>query len=116
MLSGLDILRALRRDGYEPRHPLWVGAFMDEEGTRFGTALFGSRAFVGGDFSGLDPHPADFNLIVQATENLQRAVRAITATIAGKIQKIVRIGAEGILDEPLCLFLGRVEVTKCAKG
>lgn len=53
VFSGLDVLRALGRDGYEPRIPLWVTAFMDEEGTRFGTALLGSRAFVGGDLGGL---------------------------------------------------------------
>lgn len=53
VISGLDALRTLGRDGYEPRIPLWVTAFMDEEGTSFGTALFGSRAFVGGDVTGL---------------------------------------------------------------
>ncbi len=53
VLSGLDVIRTLRRDGFAPRCPVWLTAFMDEEGTRFGTALFGSRAFAGADLSGL---------------------------------------------------------------
>ena len=53
VLTGLDVLRTLVLDGFEPRHPLWLSAFMDEEGTRFGTALFGSRSFVGVDMSGM---------------------------------------------------------------
>ena len=31
--------------------PIWVASFMDEEGARFGAALFGSRAFAGQDVS-----------------------------------------------------------------
>ena len=31
------------RRGFEPARPIWIGSFMDEEGTRFGAALFGSR-------------------------------------------------------------------------
>ena len=53
VLSGLDVLRTLRRSEFAPRCPIWLTAFMDEEGTRFGTALFGSRAFAGADLSGL---------------------------------------------------------------
>ena len=52
VLSGLDAARALAREG-ESRLPLSVIAFMDEEGTRFGTALFGSQAFAGADLSAL---------------------------------------------------------------
>lgn len=47
VLGAVHAVRLLRDAGFQPRRPVWVGAFMDEEGTRFGTALFGSRAFVG---------------------------------------------------------------------
>ncbi len=49
VLGAVEAVRILRREGFEPARPIWIGAFMDEEGTRFGTALFGSRAFVGED-------------------------------------------------------------------
>jgi allantoate deiminase len=51
VLAAVEAIRILREDGFEPAQPVWVGAFMDEEGTRFGTALFGSRAFTGIDVS-----------------------------------------------------------------
>jgi hydantoinase/carbamoylase family amidase len=60
VLCGLEAIRALRREGFEPARPIWVGAFMDEEGTRFGNALFGSRCFCGEDIEGaLDQADAD---------------------------------------------------------
>lgn len=49
VLSGLEAIRLLKERGFEPRRPLWLISFMDEEGARFGAALFGSRAFVGKD-------------------------------------------------------------------
>ena len=49
VVAGLHAVKHLQEQGFEPRRPLWVVAFMDEEGTRFGSALFGSRAFVGED-------------------------------------------------------------------
>lgn len=51
VLGAVEAVRILRREGFEPARPIWIGAFMDEEGTRFGTALFGSRAFAGHDMS-----------------------------------------------------------------
>ena len=53
VLAGLDVLRALRRSELAPRCPIWLTAYMDEEGTRFGTALFGSRALAGADLGDL---------------------------------------------------------------
>jgi hydantoinase/carbamoylase family amidase len=52
-VSAVHAVAQLKAEGYEPSRPLWIAAFMDEEGTRFGTALFGSRAFVGEDLSPL---------------------------------------------------------------
>lgn len=49
VIAGLQALRKLRADGFQPRKPIWLVAFMDEEGPRFGTPMFGSRAFVGED-------------------------------------------------------------------
>jgi allantoate deiminase len=53
VLTGLQAIRLLKERGFEPQRPLWLISFMDEEGARFGTALFGSRAFVGTDLSEL---------------------------------------------------------------
>jgi allantoate deiminase len=53
VVSALHAVRMLKAEGFQPGRPLWVAAFMDEEGTRFDTALFGSRAFAGEDVTGL---------------------------------------------------------------
>lgn len=53
VLAGLHAVRLLRAWGVTPRRPVWVAAFMDEENTRFNTALYGSRAFCGEDLAGL---------------------------------------------------------------
>ena len=47
VLAALDVVRRLRADGVEPRRPLWVASFNDEEGGRFQTGMLGSRAFCG---------------------------------------------------------------------
>ena len=47
VVGGLHAISLLREWGVEPRRPVWLAAFMDEENTRFNTALFGSRAFCG---------------------------------------------------------------------
>jgi hydantoinase/carbamoylase family amidase len=53
VVTAVHAVRALKEEGFEPSRPIWVVAFMDEEGTRFDAALFGSRAFVGQDVSTL---------------------------------------------------------------
>lgn len=53
VVAAIHAVALLQRQGYEPRRPLWIAAFMDEEGTRFNSSLFGSRAFVGDDLSNL---------------------------------------------------------------
>jgi hydantoinase/carbamoylase family amidase len=53
VIAALHAVRLLQEEGFEPERPLWVIAFMDEEGTRFNSALFGSRAFTGEDVSDL---------------------------------------------------------------
>src|SRR5207248_1995809 len=47
VVAAVHAVRLLQEEGFEPERPLWVVAFMDEEGTRFNAALFGSRAFGG---------------------------------------------------------------------
>lgn len=52
-LSALEAIRQLKADGFQPRRPIWLIAFMDEENTRFNSALFGSRSFCGEDLTDL---------------------------------------------------------------
>ena len=47
VLAALDVVRRLKAEGVEPRRPLWVISFNDEEGGRFQTGMLGSRAFCG---------------------------------------------------------------------
>jgi hydantoinase/carbamoylase family amidase len=51
--GALHAVAELQRRAVTPARPLWVVAFMDEEGTRFGAALFGSRAYAGEDVTPL---------------------------------------------------------------
>jgi allantoate deiminase len=53
VVTAVHAVRLLQEQGFEPERPVWIVAFMDEEGTRFDAALFGSRAFVGEDVSSL---------------------------------------------------------------
>jgi allantoate deiminase len=53
VVAAVHAVRRLRQEGFEPRRPLWIAAFMDEEGARFDAALFGSRAFAGEDVTAL---------------------------------------------------------------
>ena len=54
VLAGLAALETLKTEGFEPRRPLWLVSFNDEEGVRFGTGFLGSRSFVG------EPSPDDW--------------------------------------------------------
>lgn len=47
VLGGLEAVRSLQESGHRPRRQIWVVAWMEEEGSAFGAALFGSRAIVG---------------------------------------------------------------------
>jgi allantoate deiminase len=47
VLSALEVVRSLKRDGVSPQRPLWIVSFNDEEGSRFQTGMLGSRAFIG---------------------------------------------------------------------
>lgn len=47
VLSGVEILQAMHEQGIETEHPVEVIAFTDEEGTRFGYGMIGSRGIAG---------------------------------------------------------------------
>jgi allantoate deiminase len=53
VVAAVHAVALLKQEGFQPQRPIWIVAFMDEEGTRFNAALFGSRAFVGEDVGGL---------------------------------------------------------------
>lgn len=53
VVAAVHAVRRLQKRGISARRPLWIVAFMDEEGTRFDTALFGSQAFTGQYMSGV---------------------------------------------------------------
>jgi hydantoinase/carbamoylase family amidase len=53
VLGGLHAIALLKEWDIQPKRPIWLAAFMDEEAARFGTSLFGSRAFVGEELAEL---------------------------------------------------------------
>ena len=42
VLSGLEVINSLKQSGYVPRRPIAVGAFTNEEGSRFAPDMMGS--------------------------------------------------------------------------
>src|SRR5437764_496091 len=53
VVAAVHAVELLQREGFAPERPLSIVAFMDEEGTRFNAALFGSRAFAGESLEGV---------------------------------------------------------------
>lgn len=47
VLSGVEALQTMNEQGVETEHPIEVIAFTDEEGTRFGYGMIGSRGIAG---------------------------------------------------------------------
>ena len=47
VVAGLETARVLKDLGIQPRHPMEFVAMIEEEGTRFGSGLFGSRGMTG---------------------------------------------------------------------
>jgi len=88
VLGGLEAVRLLRAWGVEPARPVWVVAFMDEENTRFNTALFGSRAFCGEDVTGLGGRvDADGVTLAEAMHGWDRDIAE-----AGSARRIDQVG------------------------
>ncbi|MCU1356734.1 MAG: putative N-carbamoyl-L-amino acid amidohydrolase [Acidimicrobiales bacterium] len=48
VLAGLEAIETIVTSGARPEHPLAVGFFTNEEGSRFAPDMFGSLVFVGG--------------------------------------------------------------------
>jgi hydantoinase/carbamoylase family amidase len=89
VVGAVHAVRLLQEEGFEPARPLWVVAFMDEEGTRFGASLFGSRAFAGEDVRPLGDR-AD-----EAGTTLRDAMRAAGHDLdrAGEAARVGEVGA-----------------------
>ncbi|MCL5046905.1 MAG: Zn-dependent hydrolase [Actinobacteria bacterium] len=47
VVGALEVLRVLVEEGVRPLHPVEMAIFAEEEGSRFGTVLAGSRAMIG---------------------------------------------------------------------
>src|SRR3984885_3129955 len=47
VLGGLEAIRALKRDGFRPKHSIELVIFTSEEPTRFGIGCLGSRLLSG---------------------------------------------------------------------
>ena len=83
VIGGLHAIRMLKERGVTPTRPIWLVAFMDEENTRFGTALFGSRAFAGEDMGDLaDRRDRDGVTLAEAMRTWDRTLEGVTAARA----------------------------------
>lgn len=47
VLAGLEVIETLKEDGFQPKRPIAVAAFTNEEGVRFAPDMLGSLVFVG---------------------------------------------------------------------
>lgn len=88
VLTGLEVVRRLRAEGFRPCRPIWVVAFMDEEGERFNSVMLGSRAFVGEDVPAdeMERTDADRVRMGDAMRNWDREFSQISA--AKRIQDV----------------------------
>jgi hydantoinase/carbamoylase family amidase len=83
VIGGLHAIRMLKARNVVPTRPVWLVAFMDEENTRFGTALFGSRAFAGEDMGDLaDRRDRDGVTLATAMRDWDRELDAVFAAHA----------------------------------
>lgn len=48
VLAGLEVIQTLKSEGFEPRHPIVVAAFTNEEGVRYAPDMMGSLVYSGG--------------------------------------------------------------------
>jgi beta-ureidopropionase / N-carbamoyl-L-amino-acid hydrolase len=89
VVAAVHAVRLLKEEGFEPGRPLWIVAFMDEEGTRFDAALFGSRAFTGEDVTRL------CDRVDAAGTTLREAMAAAGYDVAaaGTARRIEDVGA-----------------------
>lgn len=103
----LVALRHLRAAGWSPPAPIEVLAFGDEEGTRFGQSLFGSRALAGGfdpadlalaDADGvtLDAALRGFGLDPDAIPALARDPAGVAGFVEVHIEQAPRLQARGL--------------------
>ncbi|HWJ44640.1 MAG TPA: M20 family metallo-hydrolase, partial [Gaiellaceae bacterium] len=89
VVAALHAVQRLQEERFEPERPLWMAAFMDEEGTRFNAALFGSRAFTGGDVTALGERAdADGITLRQAM-----AAAGFDLAKAGDADRVSEVGA-----------------------
>ncbi|NUT55581.1 MAG: hydantoinase/carbamoylase family amidase [Thermoleophilia bacterium] len=89
LVAALHAVQRLPEERFEPERPLWIAAFMDEEGTRFNAALFGSRAFTGGDVTALGERAdADGITLRQAM-----AAAGFDLAKAGDADRVSEVGA-----------------------
>jgi hydantoinase/carbamoylase family amidase len=96
VLAGFEALRGLRDAGFEPSRPIWLLAFMDEEGARFGTSMFGSKAFVGEDVTHLTGRVDQAG--VTLAEAMERAgfdpAEVVGATAIGQVGQYLELHIE----------------------
>jgi allantoate deiminase len=89
VVAAVHAARLLQEEGFEPRRPLWIVAFMDEEGARFDAALFGSRAFSGEDVTAL----ADRRDRAGTTLREAMAAAGFEVGRAGDAHRVADVGA-----------------------
>ena len=48
VISGIEVIKSLKEQGYSPSRPIVVGAFTNEEGVRYAPDMMGSLVYAGG--------------------------------------------------------------------
>lgn len=69
VLAGIEVLQTIQEAGIQPKRPLKVIGFRDEEGNRFGYGMIGSRSVCGNvDAAGLQSEDHDGITLAQAMQ------------------------------------------------
>jgi hydantoinase/carbamoylase family amidase len=96
VVGALHAVARLQEVGFTPARPVWIVAFMDEEGTRFGASYPGSRAFAGEDITRYGEfHDADGVTLAEAmSAHGYDLARAAEATRIGDVRAFLELHIE----------------------
>jgi allantoate deiminase len=114
VLAGIEVVRAMEKDGVRTDHPVEVVAFTDEEGARFSFGMIGSRALAGhlssGDLEHQDGNGIsvaeamrDYGLDPERIEDARRPQNSLAAYLELHIEQGQVLEAE---DLPVGIVTG----------
>jgi beta-ureidopropionase / N-carbamoyl-L-amino-acid hydrolase len=89
VMAGLEVVRTLNDLGYETEAPIEIGAWTNEEGSRFSPAMVGSGVFAG---------------VFDLAEGLARPDNVTGVTLGAELERIGFAGPEPVGGRPVAAY------------